>query len=144
MPLTERKYSIALAYASGTADREGAALDMSGYQEVDIVVSLGAVEASGTNSIKAQCDTTSAFASAQDIAGTAQTIADDDDGQVFIIHLANVPERYVRVYVDKDTSHACAESAIYVQHKPDSNPQTNDVTDNVTTESHVWPAVGTA
>ena len=144
MPLTDRKYTIGLAYASGTADRSGAALDMSGYQEVDMVVSLGAVEAGGTNSIKAQSDTTSAFGSPQDIAGTAQTIADDDDSQVFIIHIANPPERYVRVYVDKDTSHACAESVLYVQHKPDAKPQTNDVTDAVTTESHVWPAVGTA
>lgn len=144
MPLAERKYSIGLAYASGTGDRTGAALDMSGYQEVDIVVSVGAVEAAGTNSIKAQSDDNSAFGSAQDIAGTAQTIADDDDGQVFIIHIANPPERYVRVYVDKDTSHACAESVIYVQHKPDKRPQTNDATDAVTTESFVRPAVGTA
>ena len=47
MPLTDRKYTIGLAYASGTADRSGAALDMSGYQEVDMVVSMGALEARG-------------------------------------------------------------------------------------------------
>jgi hypothetical protein len=144
MPLTDRKYTIALAYASGTADRTGAVLDMSGFQEVDIIVSLGAVEAGGTNSIKAQSDADSAFGSPQDITGTAQTIADDDDSQVFIIHVANPPERYVRVYVDKDTSHALAESAMYVQHKPSVKPITNAVTDAITTESHVWPAVGTA
>jgi len=144
MPLTDRKHTIALAYASGTADRSGAALDMSGFQEVDIIVSLGAVEAGGTNSIKAQSDDNSSFSSAQDIAGTAQTIADDDDSQVFIIHIANPPERYVRLYVDKDTSHACAETAVYVQHKPSVKPITNDVADTITTESHVWPAVGTA
>jgi hypothetical protein len=144
MPLTERKYSIGLAYASGTADRTGAACDMSGYQEVDIIVSLGAVEAGGTNSIKAQSDDNSSFSSAQDIAGTAQTVADDDDSQVFIIHISNPPERYVRAYIDKDTSHACAESVLYVRHKPDTKPQTNDATDAVTTESFVYPAVGTA
>ncbi len=63
---------------------------------------------------------------------------------MFIIHVANPPERYVRLYVDKDTSHACAESAVYVQHNPSKKPITNDTTDAITTESHVWPAVGTA
>lgn len=144
MPLTDRKHTIALAYASGTADRTGAALDMSGFQEVDIIVSVAAVATGSTYSIKAQSDADSAFGSPQDIAGTAQTIADDDDGQVFIIHVANPPERYVRVYVDKDTSNACAESVLYVQYGPNAKPITNNTTDAITTESHVWPAVGTA
>jgi hypothetical protein len=144
MPLNDRKYTKALSYASGTADRTGVVLDMSGFQEVDIVVILATIATGGTNSIKAQSDDNLAFASPQDITGTAQTIADDDDDQVFIIHIANPPERYVRLYVDKDTSNACAESAMYVQSKPSSKPQTNDVTNAVTTESHVWPVVGTA
>ena len=144
MPLTERKYTIGLAYASGTAVRTGAALDMSGYQEVDIIVAVAGVAAGATYSIKAQSDDNAAFASAQDIAGTAMAIADDDDGQVFILHLSNPPERYVRAYVSKDTVNACGESVMYCQHRPNNKPQTNDVTDAITTESHVWAAVGTA
>jgi hypothetical protein len=144
MPLTDRKFSKGLAYASGTADRSGAACDMSGFQELDIVVTFATIAASGTNSIKAQCDDNAAFSSAQDIAGTTQTVAVDDDDQIFIIHIANPPERYVRVYVDKDTTNACAESVLYIQSNPGSKPQTNDATDLVTTESHVWPLVGTA
>ena len=144
MPLTDRKYTVGLAYGTGTADRTGAALDMSGFQEVDIIVQVGTVATGGTNSIKAQSDSTSAFSSPLDIAGTAQTIADDDDGQVFIINVQNPPERYVRVYVDKDTSNACAETVTYCQYGPDSKPQTNTTTDAVTSEAHVWPATGTA
>jgi hypothetical protein len=143
MPLTDRKYSVGLIYASGTADRTGATLDMSGFQEVDMIVSLATIAVGGTNSIKAQSDSDSAFGSPQDIVGTAMTIVDDDDGQLFILHLANPPERYVRIYVDKDTSNACAESVLYVQHKPDTKPITNDSA-TVTTESHVWAADGTA
>jgi hypothetical protein len=144
MPLTDRKYTMALVYASGTADREGAALDMSGYQEVDVVFQFGTIEAAGTNSIKVQCDDNASFTSAQDIAGTAQTVAHDDDGQIFIVNIVNPPERYIRAYVDKDTSHACAETVTYVQHMPGRKPQTNDVANLVTTESHVGPATGTA
>lgn len=144
MPLTDRKYTTALVYASGTADRVGAALDMSGYQEVDIIVHFAAIANGGTNSIKAQADDNAAFGSPLDIAGTAQTVVDNDDDQMFIIHIARPPERYVRLYVDKDTSNACAETAIYVQHNPDSKPVTNDAANLVTTESFVNPATGTA
>lgn len=138
------KISLALAYASGTADRTGAALDMSGYQGVMMVYHNVSVATGATTSIKAQSDTASAFGSPQDITGTAQTIADDDDGQIFVIDIENVPERYVRLYVDKDTSNAVAESAIYIQYGPDSKPTTMTVTDLVTHERHVAPAVGTA
>lgn len=144
MPLAERKYSIALAYASGTADRPGAAVDMSGWQEIDMIFQFATIAADGVNSIKAQCDDNASFSSPQDIAGTAQAIADDDDGQVFIINIQNPPERYVRAFVDKDATNACAETVTYCQSNPGSKPQTSDTANAVTTEAHVWPAVGTA
>ena len=143
MPQADRKYTVGLAYASGTADRTGATLDMKGFQEVDMIVQLGTVATGGANSIKAQCDSDSAFGSPQDITGSAQTIADDDDGQVFVITVQNPPERYVRVYIDKDTSNACAETVTYIQYGPDAKPVTS-ASATVNVESHVWPAVGTA
>jgi hypothetical protein len=48
----------------------------------------------------------------------------------------------VRLYVDKDTSHACAESAVYVQYKGKSLPSTHAA--GVSGEAHVSPAAGTA
>lgn len=141
---TALKVSSALDYASAATDRTGTALDMSGYQGVLMIVKFATIATGATTSIKAQCDDNAAFASAQDIAGTAQTVAADDDNQIFVIDLQNVPERYVRIYVDKDTSNATAESAVYVQYGPDSRPVTNTATDAVTIEQHVWPAVGTA
>lgn len=142
MALTDRKYTIGLAYASGTADRTGATLDMSGFQEVDMVVTLAAVHNSATYTIKAQSDADSAFGSPQDIADSSITVAGTDDDKVKIIHIANPPERYVRIYCTKDGSNACAESVLYVQFSPDAKPTSQGT--NVASESNIWPANGTA
>lgn len=143
MALSDRKVSLGLAYASGTADRQGATLDMSGYQEVDMIVVAHAVATGATYSVKAQSDSDSSFGSPQDIAGTAQVIADDQDGDIYVINITNPPERYVRIYIDKDTSNACAETVLYVQHQPDAKPVTT-ASSTVNVESFVAPAVGTA
>lgn len=144
-PLTERvKIVSALDYASGTADRTGATLDMAGYDGVLMVVKLAAVAAGGTNSIKAQQGAASNLSDAADLEGTKIDIADDDDNQIFVIDLFKPTERYVRLYVDKDTANACAESALYIQYAGRSQPVTLNVTDLVTGEAHVAPAEGTA
>lgn len=140
----EVKITTALDYASGTADREGAALDMAGFEGVLMIVKLATIAGSGVNSIKAQSAISSNFATPHDLEGTAQTIADDDDDQIFLIDLVKPRERYVRLYVDKDASHACAESAIYIQYGARVEPVVQTVTDEVTYERHVSPATGTA
>ncbi len=81
---------------------------------------------------------------AADLAGTAIAIADDDDNQIFILDIVKPRERYVRVVVDKDTTNACAESAIYVGYGPRVMPVALTLTDEVTYEKHVSPAEGTA
>ena len=145
MNLSENvKVTTALDYASGSADRNGATLDMQGYEGVLMIVKLAAVATGAVTSIKAQQDSASGMGTAADLAGTAQTIADDDDNQVFIIDLYQPQERYVRLVVDKDGTNAVAESAIYVQYGPRSLPVSNNVTDAVTTEKHISPAEGTA
>jgi hypothetical protein len=139
---TNVKITTALDYASGTADREGAALDMSGWDGVLMVVHLAAIAAGGTNSIKAQQGQASNLSDAADLLGTAQSIAADDDNEIYYIDVYQPRERYVRLYVDKDTSNACAESAIYIQYKGKSLPSTHAT--GVTGEAHVSPAEGTA
>jgi len=142
--ITEFKFTTALTYATGTADRNGAILDMDGYRGVLMVVQLLAVATGGVNSIKAQQDTAANMATAADLVGTGITIADDDDNQVFIIDLYEPVERYVRLVVDKDASNACAESAMYIQYGARNRPTTPTVTDLVTYERHMSPAEGTA
>lgn len=138
------KVSSALDYASGTADREGAALDMQGFDGVLMIVKFAAIAAGGTNSIKAQQGAVSTLSDAADLLGTAQAVADDDDNQIYIIDVYRPQERYVRLYVDKDTSNACAESAIYVQYGAKDLPVVQTVANAVTYELHVSPAEGTA
>jgi hypothetical protein len=144
-PLSERiKIVSALDYASGTADRDGATLDMAGYDGVLTIVKFATIAADGTNSIKMQQGASATLTDAADLAGTKIDVAHDDDNQIFVIDLFKPTERYVRVVVDKDTSHACAESAIYIQYAGRSLPVTLNVTDLVTGEAHVSPAEGTA
>jgi len=142
--LTDLKVSSALDYASGTADRTGAILDMAGFTGVLMIVKLATIAAGAVTSIKAQQDTASNMAGAADLAGTGITIANDDDNQIFIIDLYEPVERYVRLVVDKDATNACAESAIYIQYGPTNRPQVNTATDLVTYERHMSPAEGTA
>ena len=137
------KLSVGLAYASGTADRTGATLDMKGWDGVLMIVQLGTIEAGGANSVKAQQGALSNATDMADLLGTSQTIADDDDGEVVYIDLYQPRERYVRVYVDKDTSHACAETVTYLQYKGALNP-TAAMGSGVNGEQHASPAEGTA
>lgn len=142
--LDEVKITSALTYASGTSDRTGDALDMSGYQGVIVLLRPAAIGANAGLTAKVQTDSTSAFASALDIEGSSQTIADDDDNQIFVWDIRNAPERYIRVYVDKNGATATAEDCTYIQYGADTRPITNTVTDKVTAETHIWADNGTA
>ena len=79
-----------------------------------------------------------------DLTGTSQTVAANDDDQIFIIDLYRPLERYVRVVIDKDASNAVGASAIYVQYGASEGPVVQTVTDEVTYELHVSPVEGTA
>ena len=137
------KMSVGLAYASGTAAREGATLDMQGYDGVLAIVQFGAIEAAGTNSIKMQQGALSNATDMADLAGTSQSIADNYDGKVAYIDVYQPRERYVRVYVSKDGAKACAETVTYVQYKGQFAPTSAHGT-GVTGEQFVSPAEGTA
>jgi hypothetical protein len=111
---------LALAYASGTADRTGLAIDMAAigaggpFRGARFVVTFGAIASSGVNTIKVQQSSDDAATDPySDLEGTAQTVADTDDDSVRTITILQPSKRYVRLYIDKDTSHACAESATY-------------------------------
>jgi hypothetical protein len=142
--LDEVKITKALVYASGTSDRAGAALDMSGFQGCIVLMNLGAIAANAGVTAKIQVDTTDAFASAEDLAGSQQVPADDDDSQMFVWDVRNVPQRYIRVFVDKNGATAAAETVTYIQYGPDSRPITNTASNAVTVETHIWASTGTA
>ena len=139
-------FTTALDLASAaSADRNGAVIDMQGFEGVLMCIKFGDIAGGAVTSIKAQQDTALAFnVDAQDLLGTGQTVADSDDNQIFIIDLVKPLERFVRMVVDKDTSNNTQEMAWYIQYAPGKRPQSNNVTDLVTYELHVSPAEGTA
>lgn len=137
------KISVGLAYATGTADRTGAVIDMQGYDGVLMVFQFGTIAASAVTSIKAQQGAASNLSDAADLAGTAQAVADDADSKIKYIDLYQPRERYVRAYVDKDATNACAETVTYIQYRGRISPVVAHGTD-VAGEAHRAPAEGTA
>ncbi len=137
------KVTTALDYASGTATREGAILDMSGFNSVCAIVKFATIAGSAVGDIHFEQDSAAGGGTMADLLGTAIAVADNDDDQIFMIDLVKPTERYVRVVVTKDASNAMAEDAIYIQYNPIAKPQTQNVTNEVTCEVHVSPAEGT-
>ncbi|NCC41907.1 MAG: hypothetical protein EOM21_21355 [Gammaproteobacteria bacterium] len=136
------KITTALDYAEANTDREGATLDMQGFDGVLMIVKTAAIHNSATYKIKAQQGALANATDMADLEGTGQTIAGSADNGVFFIDVFQPRERYVRLFVDKDTTNNCAESAVYVQYKARFEPVTQPA--GVSGEQHLSPAEGTA
>lgn len=134
----------ALDHAEASADRNGEVFDMQGFEGVMMVVKFGDIAGSAVTSIKAQQGEESNLSDGADLEGTKQTVADDDDNQIFIIDLYRPKERYVRVVVDKDASHNTEEMAFYIGYGPRKEPTEMALADEVNYELHVSPDEGTA
>ncbi len=132
----------AAAGASGSTDISGTTLDMLGYDGVVMLVRMGAINGSAVTSIKAQQDSASGMGTAADLAGTAVTIEDDDDDEIFYIDIYRPDERYVRLVVDRGTANAVVASAEYLQYNTGTLPVTQ--ASGTTGEVHIAPAEGTA
>ncbi|MBI5035571.1 MAG: hypothetical protein HZB51_34195 [Chloroflexi bacterium] len=127
---------------AGATDINGAVCDMSGYDSVAMLVCFGAITAGAVTSIKAQQGALSNGTDMADLEDTAQTVADDDDEQMFIIDLHRPKEEYVRVTVDRGTQNAVVTEAWYILYNGRQHPVTQPT--GVNGELHVSPAEGTA
>jgi len=108
------------SYVSGTADRNSEVIDTSGYGRCCVVVHFATLAAGSTydisltNSDVASDENTLTSGSA--VAGSSQTVVDDDDNQVFYIDFIPT-KRYYQLVHNKDGANAAAESAIaYLYH----------------------------
>lgn len=140
----EAKISQAItptAGAAGTSDIDGAALDMSGFESVTTIITLGAITANAVTSIKMQ-QSDSSGSGYSDLTGTSITVADDDDEEIKVIALVKPEKRYVRVQVARSTQNAVVASAEYIQLGAMKAPTTQPT--GVEGESHVSPVEGTA
>ena len=130
------------AGAAGTTDIEGSEIDMANFEGVMFLITFGAITGSAVTSVKAQQDTATGMASAADLEGTSQAVADTDDGDTFVIDVFRPLERFVRCYVDRATQNAVVANALAIQYGGRVKPTTNGST--VNKELHVSPAEGTA
>lgn len=139
------KVSIGVTSAAGvaaTTDIEGAEVDMSGWDGVLMIFTFGVITGSAVTSIKAQQDAATGMASAADLEGTGQTIADDDDEKTFYIDVYKPRERFVRGFIDRATQNAVVASVTYIQYRGSKLPSTHGT--NVSGESFASPPEGTA
>ena len=139
------KTTIAITPANGvaaTSDINGVTLDMQGFEGVKVFVTFGVITSGAATSIKMQQDSASGMGTAQDLLGTSQTIADDDDEKTFYIDLVKPEKRYVRVVVPRATQNAVIASATYEQYRARKVPTTHGT--NVSGETHISPIEGTA
>ncbi len=137
------KITKCLAYVSGTAARDGATLDMLGYDGVLAIMTCAAIAGSAAGDIHFETATDSGFSGGTDLLGTKIAVADDDDDEIFVAELNKPLERYVRAVVTKNAAQAQAESVLYIQYKGVKRPEINTVADLVTYELNISPARGT-
>jgi len=118
-PLSSRIYVVpAITPTAGLAAAtaiNGSSLDLEAYtaDRVLIVVQMGAIVSGAATSLKVESDDNTGFSSAQDITGSAQTIADTKDDTIFLVDVINPPERFLRIVVSRGTQNATC-SAIYL------------------------------
>ena len=129
--------------AAGTSDINSSILDMSGFQGVAFVVTMGAITSGAVTSIKVQQGAAADMSDAADLEGSAQTIADTDDEKVFVSDVFRPRERYVRLVVDRGTQNAVVSAANALQYGPMKTPVSAHGT-GVNAEQFVSPAEGTA
>ena len=133
---------VSNAVAAGTATTNCSSVDMKGYNDVTFVCAIGAIEATGTVTLKAQQSTDdSSFA---DLEGTAIAYTASDDNKLAILEVTSPRERYVRPVVVTATANGTIDSVIAVQSSADAEPVTHDSSTVVGSEQHLAPAEGTA
>lgn len=136
---------VSNAAAAATTDVESSAVDMQGFEGVMFLAMLGTITSGAVTSIKAQQSSDNGVADAwSDLEGTAVTVADDDDNQVFGLDIFKPLKRYVRCVVDRGTQNAVVDGVVAMQYGARVAPTTQDATTVGAVELHVSPDEGTA
>jgi len=128
------------AGAAGTSAVNGATVDLSGVEEIAIIVPFGAIVSGAVTSIKWQEGSTTSPTT--DVAGTNITVADTDDDTTKILRIIKPRSRYGRVVVSRATQNATVGAITYLLTGLRTLPATDGST--VVGELHVSPATGTA
>lgn len=130
------------AGAAGQTAIEGSIVDLAGAAGVLFIVRMGAITTGAVTSLKVRHGDASNLSDAADVAGTAQTIADDDDGEIFYVDFSRPRKRYAQIYVSRATQNAVVASAEAIVYGNAVAPTSQPTGTNG--EVHVGKASGTA
>lgn len=130
---------------AGTSDINCAAIDLQALHNpecVEVLPVFGAISSSAATSIKWQGSTDNS--TWVDLADTGQTVADDDDDQVFRNELSPGPDyRYVRAVIERETANAALRYALYLVANYRTSGNRND-THVGGQHQTIFPKAGTA
>ncbi len=115
---------------------------MQGFAGAEFLVFFGTITAGSVTSVKLQGSADDS--SWADLAGTSQTVADDDDNQVFVLDAGHLRHRYLRCVVDRATQNAVVDGIVALQYDADKEPVAHDATTVGGSEYLHAPAAGTA
>ena len=135
---------VAPASAAGLTTINSTVIDTAGYDGVLFLTTFGTITAGGVQSIKVQQDTVVGMGGAADLAGSAITVADDDDGQSFWIDIRRPRERFVRCVVSRATQNSVVGEIYAFRYRGRVRQQINNVANVITGEQWEGPAEGAA
>lgn len=145
--LENMKTTQAIAPAAGVAGvttLNGATIDMQDWDGVIVVVTFGAILATGVQSVKGQQGAAANMSDAADLLASGTTVADSDDEKVVVKVFRRIRERYFRVVVPRATANAVVASAEYIQFGKRRQPNSGQGTGVLAATDHVAPAEGAA
>lgn len=120
-------------------------VDTAGFDNCCFVVALGAIVAGAVTSIKVQqSDDDGSSDTYDDLAGSAQTIADTDDNKLFLVDIKRPAKRWLKLLVSRGTQNATLDGIVAVLYNGTTCPVTHDATTVGGSEVHHTPAEGTA
>jgi hypothetical protein len=130
------------AGVAGTSAINGSIIDLSSAAGALFLVRMGVITAGAATSIKIQHGAASDLSDAADVLGTSQTIADDDDGEIFYVDFSRPTKRYARLVVSRATQNAVVASAEVIVYGAAVAPTAQPAGTNG--ETHVAKQSGTA
>jgi hypothetical protein len=144
-PLTQKcliTQAITLANGgAGVTNIVGETIDMTGFEMITFIAAFGPIVGGAQCSIKAQRGSLANMSDAADIEGTGQTVADTDDGKVFVLDVIHPGKPYIRLLCNRATQNITV-AALAILSGARNRPVTQPA--QVIVELHKDKAEGTA
>lgn len=117
---------VSAGAAAGQTAVNSSSIDMTGYYGACFIVTLGAVDATGTGTVViAGSDNDSDFT---DLTGSSVAYTATDDDKVIIIEVVNPLNRYLRCEIARSTADSTIDSIVSCQHGATKKPVTQPAT----------------